>query len=378
MTLSAVPASGWLFREWQVVSGAVTIAADNTFTLGTEDAEIKAVFHDTPYESKPSDEDEPETTGNDQTYVIGSGQPRQFRIARVEENGNDSAFDRFEKALEQADSSGGQVMGGIRLIIDGQPLPPEKQPVLHKDYDYSRGSVIITLYPSYLDTLPVGEYTMEAFFEEDNGEIETFPTHLSVTEPRVVKFISIKNDGSYNTPKDIDAAEYKLTILITAGDKILRQAENVLLKVKPDEKEPKLSEEEVQFTVLGEDNTLEISADNRIVITGLPKEVIGYGPEIYDAAAGTTVRPVQHRYALSVREARFSKSGEILIYLLWDDGSRPVEEIRVVALPEDEIGAYQLRPDGTKEYLIFQTYDICMAYLGRDELCRGPERCYHK
>ncbi|MBQ6505361.1 MAG: hypothetical protein IJI57_15760 [Flexilinea sp.] len=41
-------------------------------------------------------------------------------------------------------------------------------------------------------------------------------------------------------------------------------------------------------------------------------------------------------------------------------------------------GAYQLRPDGTKEYLIFQTYDICMAYLGRDELCRGPERCYHK
>ena len=376
--LSAVPAGGWLFREWQVVSGGVTIAADNTFTLGTEDAEIKAVFFDTPYTPLPANEDEPETTGNDQTYVIGSGQPRQFRIARVEENGNDSAYDRFEKALEQADSSGGQVTGGIRLIIDGQPLPPEKQPVLHQDYDYSRGSVIITLYPAYLDTLPVGEYTMEAFFEEDNGEIETFPTHLSVTEPRVVKFISIKNDGSYNTPKDIDAAEYKLTILITAGDTILRQAENVVLKVQPDEKEPKLSEEEVQFTVLGEENTLEISAASRIVITGLPKEVIGYGAEVYDAASGTTERPVQHRYALSVREARFGRSGEILVYLLWDDGSRPVEEIRVVALPEDEIGAYQLRADGTKEYLLFQTYDICMAWLGSDELCRGPERCYHK
>ena len=50
----------------------------------------------------------------------------------------------------------------------------------------------------------------------------------------------------------------------------------------------------------------------------------------------------------------------------------------MVALPEDEIGAYALRQDGTKEYLLFQTYDICMMYLGSDELCRGPERCFHK
>ena len=37
-----------------------------------------------------------------------------------------------------------------------------------------------------------------------------------------------------------------------------------------------------------------------------------------------------------------------------------------------------LRADGTKEYLLFHTYDICMAWLGSDELCSGPERCYHK
>ena len=48
------------------------------------------------------------------------------------------------------------------------------------------------------------------------------------------------------------------------------------------------------------------------------------------------------------------------------------------ALPEDEDGAYVLLPDGTKEYLMFETYDICMAYLGSDELCKGPQRCYHK
>ena len=47
-------------------------------------------------------------------------------------------------------------------------------------------------------------------------------------------------------------------------------------------------------------------------------------------------------------------------------------------LPEDEIGSYVLHNDGTKEYLIFHTYAICIKYLGSDELCRGFERCYHK
>ena len=50
----------------------------------------------------------------------------------------------------------------------------------------------------------------------------------------------------------------------------------------------------------------------------------------------------------------------------------------VYILPEDEIGAYALRADGTKEYLLFHTYDICMAWLGREDLCEGPERCFHK
>lgn len=54
------------------------------------------------------------------------------------------------------------------------------------------------------------------------------------------------------------------------------------------------------------------------------------------------------------------------------------EEPVVYALPEDEIGAYVLLPDGTKEYLLFHTYAICMDWLRSDELCSGPERCFHK
>jgi hypothetical protein len=54
------------------------------------------------------------------------------------------------------------------------------------------------------------------------------------------------------------------------------------------------------------------------------------------------------------------------------------EEPVFYALPEDEIGAYAIRQDGTKEYLLFHTYDICMDWLASDELCSGFEHCFHK
>ena len=47
VTLTATPAEGWQFKEWQVVSGGVTVT-DNKFILGTSDAEIKAVFEKLP------------------------------------------------------------------------------------------------------------------------------------------------------------------------------------------------------------------------------------------------------------------------------------------------------------------------------------------
>ncbi len=89
----------------------------------------------------------------------------------------------------------------------------------------------------------------------------------------------------------------------------------------------------------------------------------------------------RRKYTLSDFETRYDREEKLRILIKWTDegnaGGVP-DEIAVYALPEDEIGAYALRTDGTKEYLLFHTYEICMNYLGRDELCRGPERCYHK
>ena len=43
VTLTASPKSGYQFKEWQVVSGGVTVK-DSKFTIGTSDVEVKAVF----------------------------------------------------------------------------------------------------------------------------------------------------------------------------------------------------------------------------------------------------------------------------------------------------------------------------------------------
>ena len=78
-------------------------------------------------------------------------------------------------------------------------------------------------------------------------------------------------------------------------------------------------------------------------------------------------------------KAWINKEKKIEITLIWSDEKDPFDDSPAVyPLPEDEIGSYVLRQDGKKEYLVFHTFDICMNYLGDEELCSGNERCYHK
>ena len=53
VTITAVPKEDYRFKEWQVISGGVTLAgattATTTFTIGTADVEVKAIFEEIPY-----------------------------------------------------------------------------------------------------------------------------------------------------------------------------------------------------------------------------------------------------------------------------------------------------------------------------------------
>ncbi len=65
ITLSALPAEGFRFREWQVVSGGVSIEGDG-FTVGTEDVVIRAVFEAIEYNITVTSE------GGDAGGAVGS------------------------------------------------------------------------------------------------------------------------------------------------------------------------------------------------------------------------------------------------------------------------------------------------------------------
>ena len=175
-----------------------------------------------------------------------------------------------------------------------------------------------------------------------------------------VEFVFLKYDGSYKAPFDIKAGTLNPVLVLKDGDKTVSKSGTVELEVAPKSQGKELP---VSFSKKLEDLA---PGKYAVVVSGLPKEMEKEVPNAADAL----------KYKVTAK-AEINKKGGITVYLIFDDGKRP-EEAVWYPLPEDEIGAYWLKKDGTKEYLLFHTYDICMDWLGSDELCRGNERCYHK
>lgn len=188
-----------------------------------------------------------------------------------------------------------------------------------------------------------------------------------------MEFINLKQDGSKGVPSEVKSLKVEGVTITLTGDESVSSSEGLMLTLSSDG--PAVIPMTVKFN-----KEIKDLAPGKYTVTvkGLPASVSSRG-QIY-SGTGSVEGPVEWKYSISVKGEINESDGKMVVrvYLIWDDGSRPVESVRVVALPEDEIGAYALRGDGTKEYLIFQTYDICMAYLGSDDLCAGPERCYHK
>ena len=80
VTLTAEAKEGYRFREWQVISGGVTVT-DNRFRIGNANAEIKAVFEEIPVEPV-----QPVTYATVSVvgvmYTIGSGENAVITVER--------------------------------------------------------------------------------------------------------------------------------------------------------------------------------------------------------------------------------------------------------------------------------------------------------
>ena len=172
------------------------------------------------------------------------------------------------------------------------------------------------------------------------------------------------NIGAWGIPADVEQNKFTLNIQIVdrESDEEVSLAKAVIMPVNGGAGSAKIMLKDVAFDRKVENLS---HVTHKIVVSGFPKSV-----------GGNVLYP--QKYLLSY-QAWVSEDDLITISLMWDNGTSSKPEItRIYALPEDEVGAYTILPDGTKEYLLFHTYDICMQYLGSDELCRGPERCFHK
>ncbi len=278
-------------------------------------------------------------------YEKGSDQQSaQLKIEFTDEETNEKALEYFQSAS----------VGGRTLTRD-------------VDYIARKGSVEIILQHDYLEGLDVGEYQLIAEFNID-GDQFSIPVPFVVTAPIDAEISNYQSDGSKGIPEGVKDLDVILQFLIKQGDKTVAASSPTVFAVKDGimEKSHTILFNAKLKTELTNEYTVEVKVLS-------PKSVeVPLG--IYD---NQTKEELTQSYTLSA--TAWPHNGKITVQLRWDDGKdHSVPELKVYALPEDEIGAYAMRKDGTKEYLLFHTYSICMDYLGRDDLCRGYERCFHK
>ena len=140
--LTATPNSGYAFKEWQVLSGGVTVT-DNQFIMPAGAVTIKAIFEEIAPLPTPSE------------YTITSGANQSWRKGTV-------AGVTITSAGDFADFIGIKVDG---VLVDTT------------NYTAISGSTITTLKAAYLETLALGVHTVELVFAE--GTVQTELTILN-------------------------------------------------------------------------------------------------------------------------------------------------------------------------------------------------------
>ena len=183
------------------------------------------------------------------------------------------------------------------------------------------------------------------------------------------ELMNVKQDGSKGVPSDLKDDDTIGFSVVLRKESQRYTSERCTLELAEIKGKSKYN---LELTFANE--LPKLTSDFVVELKGLTKYVTGYDEPIAGIPQQT------HRYNLT-GSAWINNKGIIEIQLIWQDSRYSPNQLEAQVfhpLPEDEIGAYHLNDDGTKEYLLFHTYDICMAWLGSDDLCQSNERCYHK
>ena len=128
----------YAFKGWEPALAKVT--GDATYTATYAEKAKKGVYK--------------VVSGAGGTWTQGSGDPLAFTFKRTVDDA--TTFDHF---------------AGIK--VDGKAVP-EKNASGKANWTVKRGSVIVSLQPSYLSTLPTGKHTLTAVFDDGNDVDASF------------------------------------------------------------------------------------------------------------------------------------------------------------------------------------------------------------
>ncbi len=155
VTLTAAPTEGYQFKEWQVVSGGVTVT-DNKFTIGTANVEVKAIFQEKT-NVQPADGEGGET--GETNGGEGGETPATYTVT-VTNDGNGTAT---------ASPASGATGTGVTLTA------APKEDYQFKEWQIVSGGVTVTDNKFKIGTAAV---EVKAVFEEIQYSISVSPESL--------------------------------------------------------------------------------------------------------------------------------------------------------------------------------------------------------
>ena len=277
ITLTAMPNEGYHFKEWQVISGNVTIK-DNKFTMPDSDVEVKAIF----------EKDAPPA-------------PTEFTIT-VKTDGNGTASASHAKAV-----------AGTEITLTATP----NEGYRFKEWQVIRGGVAIKD-DKFL--MPNDNVEVKAIFEEDAPPV---PTEFTIT---------VKTDGngtaSASPDKAVAGTEIRLTATPNTGYHFKEwQVISGGVTIKDDKFT--MPDSEVEIKAIFEEDAPPVPTDPakpNIIVTGTytyngsvhTATVSGYDPATMDISGNTATDAGDYTVRVTSKTGRWADGSTGAVTAAWE------------------------------------------------------------
>ena len=173
ITLTATPDNGYLFKEWQIVSGGVTIS-NNKFTMPADNVIIKAIFEKKSGGGTPSGGGGGSTTPTTPTTIPVSGKAGTIHIA-VTINGTTATVSEIDPAeLEKVIGTTGVVkidLSGLNMDIDRVNLPTNSIKAIVNAAEHAHNNAVALAIVFRHGTVTLDDKTMQAVINQTKGSL---------------------------------------------------------------------------------------------------------------------------------------------------------------------------------------------------------------